>query len=94
MLFIPKCTGVSRFSGPGPSTPKCPLNRDSPLNRIIPLSEYGLWKLLNKTKILSKTKKNKEKGNLNFKAFCKSIKYVVCMLTQRLIQNLLKLVSY
>ena len=30
-------TVVSRFSGLGPSPPKCPLNRDSPLNGIIPI---------------------------------------------------------
>ena len=30
-------TVVSRFSGIGPSPPKCPLKRDSPLNGIIPI---------------------------------------------------------
>ena len=36
-------TVVSRFSGLGPSPPKCPLNRDSPLNGIIPL--WWTWTL-------------------------------------------------
>ena len=34
LQFLFLSTVVSRFSGLGPSPPKCPLNRDSPLNGI------------------------------------------------------------